>query len=105
MVTEKLLTGTLSLNTNKQTKHANKLRLSGKKISLSDISLNVMRHSLDCLTTEVSMKTKLKLHSWERHETEILSQMFRACHSGYNFKIRPKFVNLSHKCPFNETAT
>ena len=48
------------------------------------------------------MKIKIKLHSWERRET--LSPMSCDCRTTvarYIFKIRPKFENLVHKCPFN----
>ena len=54
-------------------------RLSGEKIKLSDIRTNVVRHSHECLVTVVRMKTKLKLHSWERRET--ISRKSRDCHT------------------------
>ena len=34
-----------------------------------------------------------------------MSRDCRATVARYIFKIRPKFANLSHKCPFNENAT
>ena len=59
------------------------------------------RLSRDCRNNENENKT----HSRESRET--LSRMSRDCATvaRYIFKIRPKFANLSHKCPFNENAT
>ena len=85
-------------------KHANTSQLSGEKIKLSDIHTNVVRHSHECLATVVRMKMKLKLNSWERRETISRMLHYRATVSRYMFKIRHKFANLSHKCPFNDTA-
>ena len=94
---------------------ANNSRLSGEKIKLSDIPMNVVSHSYECLATVVRMKMKLKLHSWDRRET--LSRMSRNCRTTvarpddratvakYIFKIRLRFATLSHKIPFNTTAT
>ena len=96
-------------------KHANNLRLSGKKWQENKSKRHsyVVRHSHECIATVVRTKMKLKLHSWERHET--LSRMSRDCrttvarllldsHEIYS-KITPKFSKLSYKDPFNETAT
>ena len=83
-----------------------KTRDSGEKIKLSDICMNVVRHSHDCLGTVVQMKMKLKLHSWGHRET--LTRMSRdGCTTvaRYIFKIRSNFATLSHKYPFNETAS
>ena len=83
-------------------KHANTLPLSGKKIELNDIRTNVMRHSHDCRATVVGMKMKI---SYIRGKVVRHSQECCATVARYIFKIRPKFANLSHKFPFNETAT
>ena len=83
-------------------KHANTSRLSGEKIKLSDIRTNVVRHSHECRATVVRMIMKISYIRGKvvRHSHECLAIVAR-----YIFKIRPKFANLSHKCPFNETAT
>ena len=94
-------------------KHANTSRLSGEKIKLSDIRTNVMRHSRECRATVERMKTKISFIRGKvvRHSHECLatvvrqSRKYRATVARYIFKIRPKFANLSHNCPFNETAT
>ena len=65
----------------------------GEKIKLRDIRINVVRHSHECLATVLRMKIKLKVHSWELHET--LSKCC-ATVTKYVFKIRPDFTNLSH---------
>ena len=60
------------------------------------------RLSRDCRNNE----NENKPHS--RESREALSRMsrdYRATVARYIFKIRPKFANLSHKCPFNENAT
>ena len=60
------------------------------------------RLSRDCRNNE----NENKPHSREIRET--LSRMSRDCRATvarYIIKIRPKFANLSHKCPFNENAT
>ena len=60
------------------------------------------RLSRDCRNNE----NENKPHSRESRET--LSRMSRDCRATvarYIIKIRPKFANLSHKCPFNENAT
>ena len=89
-------------------KHANTSRLPGEKIKLK-------RHSYKCLATHSRMlrdcptnENENKLHSRESRET--LSRMSCNCRTTVArytciFKIRPKFMNLSHECPFNETAT
>ena len=90
--------------------HANISRLSGEKLKQGD--MNVTRHAHECLATFVRMKMKLKLHSWEfvrPHEwlATVIRQSrdYRATVASYISKIRPKFANLSHKCPFNDAAT
>ena len=70
------------------------MRLSGEKIKLSEIRKNVVRHSHECLATVIRMKMKLKLNSWERHET--ISRMSRATVPRYIFKIRSKFKSLKN---------
>ena len=69
-------------------KHANTSRLSGEKIKLSDICTNVMRHSHKCRATVLRMKIKIS------RKVVRLSRDSRDRNS-----------RLSHKCPFNETAT
>ena len=94
-------------------KHANTSRLSDYKIKLSDIRMNVVRISHECRSTVVRMKMKISYIRGEvvrqSHEclaTVVLqSRHYRETVARYIFKIRPKFANLSHKCPFNETAT
>ena len=86
--------------------HKTVARLSGEQIKLSDIRTNVVRRSHECLATVVQIKMKLKLHSWDRRKTHSrMSRDYIATVARYVFKIRQKFANLSHKCPFNETAT
>ena len=58
-------------------------QLSGENIKLSDIHMNVVRHSHECLETRMNENETLKLHLWERCET--LS------------RIRPKFTDLCIK--------
>ena len=70
--------------------HAKNSRLSGEKIKLSVIRTNVVRHSHECRATVVRIKMKIRY--------------IRATVVRYIFKIRPKFVNLWHKCLFNETV-
>ena len=94
-------------------KHVKTSPLSGEKIKLSDISLNVMRHSHKCHETVVRMKMKIGYirkkvvrHSHEcRTTVSRQSRNYRTTVTRYTFKIRPKCANLSHKCLFNETAT
>ena len=83
-------------------KHANTSRLFGEKIKLSDIRTNVVRHSHECRATVVRMQMKISYIRGKvvRHSHECLATVARNV-----FKIRRKFANLSHKCPFNETAT
>ena len=56
------------------------------------------RLSRDCRNNE----NENKPHSRESRETLFrMSRDCRATVARYIFKIRPKFANLSHKCPFN----
>ena len=84
-------------------KKANKSRLSGEKIKLSDIRMNGMRLSHKCLATVVQVRMKL---SYPRETPECPVTVARVSRVvRYFCKIRPKFATLSHVCPFNETAT
>ena len=90
-------------------KHANTSRRSGEKIKLSDIRTNVMQHLHECHATVVQMKMKIShiRGNAVRHSHECLAtvtQLSRDIRDIY-FKNIPKLVNLSHICPFNETAT
>ena len=70
--------------------------------TLVQCNASVVRRSRDCRTNE----NENKLNSLESRET--FSRMSRDCRAIVArciFKIRPKFANLSHKCPFNETTT
>ena len=94
-------------------KHANTSRLCSEKIKLSNIRTNVIRHSHECLATVVRTKMKksyirgkVVIHSHECLANVVRqSRDYRAIVARYIFKLRPKFAKLSHKCPFNETAT
>ena len=66
---------------------------------LSDIHTNVVRPLTNVSQLSYKLEMKIELHSWERREN------YRATVARYNFKIRPKFANLLHKYPFNDTAT
>ena len=131
-------------------KHVNNSRLSGEKTKLSDIHMNVIRYSHECLTTVVRVNMKqsyicenvvspgwvlmsvrvcaalkptfvsflaLKAPTFSvRSALSINNQLYRSSvvqvSCDYRAKvvkcickIRSKFMTLSHKCPFNETAT
>ena len=69
-------------------KQANNLRLSVKLLKLCNICMNVVRHSYEC------------------HATVVRQSIMTIAQQRYIFiNFRPKFVNLLHNCPFNETAT
>ena len=63
--------------------HAKNSRIFGEKIKLSDNGTNVAR---------LSYESKMKI------------RYIRGKVARYIFKIRPKFVNLSQKCLYNETS-
>ena len=73
-------------------------QLSGEKIKLSDIRTNVVQHLHEYCATVV--RIKIKKATFPGKSCDYCMTVAR-----FIFKIRPKFVNLSHKCLFNETAT
>ena len=83
-------------------KHAKTLPLSGEKIKLSNIRMNVVRHLHECRTTVVQIKMKISYIRGKvaRHSHECRATDVRPCDSREIY-----FANLSHKRLFNETAT
>ena len=89
-------------------KHANNSRLSGKKLKLNNICTFDMRHSDKPLATVIQVKRKLSYiranvmrHSHKCLATVVrVSGIYRTTVVRYISTIRPKFIKLSHKCPF-----
>ena len=82
--------------------HVKNSRLSGEKMKLSDIRMNVVRHSHEYHATVLQIKIKIRYirgkvvrHSHECRATVVRqSRDSRATVARYIFKIRPKYANV-----------